>query len=712
MYSLADRLTGKAAFPEFPSKKSVFDFARTTDIVEDPQAISICGQQLLDFTYVIGGDQTLDSPKFYKIMNFFGISIPFCSEQYDRVMEFPCQKLSQGRANDKNFEKLVKTVIRRWQDRWLVVGYNNLFYYEKPEDPPGSVRDNIIFDNETVFKILHIGRTHVEAQLEISRRTLRISIDKTANGLICLDYIIKAFKRSPYTSPHRFTSFAPIRDGNDCIFYADGIGYYQDVYEAFENAKTDIMITDWWFSPEICLKRPITADLDQEESRLDKTLQRAAKRGVRVWILIYKEFKYGLNTDSEHAEAHMESLHHNIRVIRHPNVLVSLWSHHEKIIIVDKKKVFMGGLDLCFGRMDGNNHPLFNDPQARAFPGADYYNPLKKDIVQGRNYKTAMIPADYPRMPWHDIAISFVGPIVNDYVVHYTNYWNHARETADTTEGTPTESAEATTQTPKKLSFMRINQDEGQDYGSAPIPGDAEEQKLRQALSSNSKTDLYALMRQEYEKQKNETDEFEKRGGFRDNEYDRIYGPTAPAQPVGFDPRKLDFNQLSLRPSQTQQISGHYNPSQPRILQLRPSQSSGHQQIGGNLHFIAPNGVPQNAQSGPFGMFQNPNQPAMGLFGNQAPGLSPEFQELFRKTDWSKFSLSGNNADQQDPQWDAWVRQNPGKYGYQGNQQYSQPAPTGLSVGSPLTRRFSEALCKWLPVSMCRCRTSTARVDQ
>jgi hypothetical protein len=44
------------------------------------------------------------------------------------------------------------------------------------------------------------------------------------------------------------------------------------------------------------------------------------------------------------------------KVIRHPDHYpkggVLLWSHHEKMIIIDQKIAFVGGIDLCFGRWD------------------------------------------------------------------------------------------------------------------------------------------------------------------------------------------------------------------------------------------------------------------------------------------------------------------------------------------------------------------------
>ena len=131
-------------------------------------------------------------------------------------------------------ERNVKSLFRRWQDRWLVVGYNNVFYYEYPEDPPHAIRDSIIWDSDTDFKIMHIGTRHVVGEFKVSRRNLKIQMEGTMNGLICIDYVVKAFRKSQYTNPHRFTSFAPIRENNDCTFFSDGIGYYEEAFKAFE----------------------------------------------------------------------------------------------------------------------------------------------------------------------------------------------------------------------------------------------------------------------------------------------------------------------------------------------------------------------------------------------------------------------------------------------------------------------------------------------
>jgi phospholipase D1/2 len=45
-----------------------------------------------------------------------------------------------------------------------------------------------------------------------------------------------------------------------------------------------------------------------------------------------------------------------LKVIRHPDHYpkggVFLWTHHEKMVVIDQKIAFVGGMDLCYGRWD------------------------------------------------------------------------------------------------------------------------------------------------------------------------------------------------------------------------------------------------------------------------------------------------------------------------------------------------------------------------
>ena len=127
-----------------------------------------------------------------------------------------------------------------------------------------------------------------------------------------------------------------------------------------------------------------------------------------------------VTVDSAHTKHALEALHPNISVFRHPDHLpdaqtlqssfwsslqnidlsaktastfpldalnaiygmnedvVLYWAHHEKLCIIDGTVAFMGGLDLCYGRWDTNQHPIADVHPANlddiVFPGQDYNN--------------------------------------------------------------------------------------------------------------------------------------------------------------------------------------------------------------------------------------------------------------------------------------------------------------------------------------------------
>lgn len=99
-------------------------------------------------------------------------------------------------------------------------------------------------------------------------------------------------------------------------------------------------------------------------------LRDAAERGVKVNVIVYREVQAALTLDSAHTRQALEALNPNIKCFRHPDHLpagydlkdsfgklktwanladdvVLYWAHHEKLLVVDHKLAFMGGLDLC-----------------------------------------------------------------------------------------------------------------------------------------------------------------------------------------------------------------------------------------------------------------------------------------------------------------------------------------------------------------------------
>jgi len=148
-----------------------------------------------------------------------------------------------------------------------------------------------------------------------------------------------------------------------------------------------------------------------------------AQKGVRVYILLYKEIERALTIKSIYTKEVLSRLHPNIHVIRHPRKLISFWSHHEKIVVIDNKVGFLGGLDMCFGRWDTNSHPLTDLPDDHGlvkFPGMDYSNARVNDFKNVEKYENSLVDRQsVPRMPWHDVHMMVQGEPAKDLARHF-----------------------------------------------------------------------------------------------------------------------------------------------------------------------------------------------------------------------------------------------------------------------------------------------------
>lgn len=392
--------------------------------------VHLFGEKLSEFTLSYAANPETSTSKYREVIEFWGISKSFCKIQFQKVGEFAVKKYSQGRKNDSCPVRVFKSLVNFRQPRWLCVGRNNLWYYKDSTDEPVAMRDNVMIDQQCSVVILDVNTSKVKMELKMARRNIKIGVKDTMRGLIVLHSLTKAFQNSNYTKLHRFASFAPPRPLQQVHLYADAIDYYKDIFQLLTLAKDEIMIAGWMISPEVPFLRNDESKIS-DDSSLMTLLKKAADRGVKVYVLVYQEVQATMYNDSEHCKKVLEFLNKtNIKVLRHPTSIgqALFWSHHEKICIVDRKVVMMGGLDLAWGRWDTQSHDLFDYSQKRnAFPGVDYYNAFKKDFEKGKWKDTPLTP-DTPRMPWHDVAIRLTGPVVFDYLTHFVTYFNNSRE--------------------------------------------------------------------------------------------------------------------------------------------------------------------------------------------------------------------------------------------------------------------------------------------
>ncbi|KAL6990015.1 Phospholipase D zeta 1, partial [Sarracenia purpurea var. burkii] len=77
-----------------------------------------------------------------------------------------------------------------------------------------------------------------------------------------------------------------------------------------------IFICGWWLCPELYLRRPFHA---HASSRLDALLEAKAKKGVQIYILLYKELALALKINSVYSKKKLLGIHENVRVLRYPD---------------------------------------------------------------------------------------------------------------------------------------------------------------------------------------------------------------------------------------------------------------------------------------------------------------------------------------------------------------------------------------------------------
>ncbi|KAI9167214.1 Phospholipase D1 [Paramyrothecium foliicola] len=251
-------------------------------------------------------------------------------------------------------------------------------------------------------------------------------------------------KRTKICKSHRFESYFPEREGNLIKWYVDGRDYFWAVSVALEQAQESIYIADWWLSPELFLRRPA---FHHQEYRLDQLLKRKAEAGVKIYVCVYKEVEAALTCNSIHTKHALQALcpegtpgHGNIRILRHPDHnplenaadMTMYWAHHEKFIVIDYAMAFIGGLDLCFGRWDAQQHPLADvHPEGvkeEIWPGQDFNNNRIMDFKNVQDWQeNELSKAEYGRMPWHDVAMAVIGPCVYDIAEHFVLRWNFVK---------------------------------------------------------------------------------------------------------------------------------------------------------------------------------------------------------------------------------------------------------------------------------------------
>ena len=153
----------------------------------------------------------------------------------------------------------------------------------------------------------------------------------------------------------------------------DGCDYFRHLEDALHKARRSIQIIGWDFDSRIRLRQ----DLSEEVSPPLGTLLRQLverHRDLRVDILVW-------SLSLLHAPGETLPLLFGAEWQDHPRIRVKLdtfhpfyAAHHQKIVCIDEKLAFVGGIDLTVQRWDTPEH-LVDDPR-RLDPDGEPYAPV------------------------------------------------------------------------------------------------------------------------------------------------------------------------------------------------------------------------------------------------------------------------------------------------------------------------------------------------
>ncbi|MCJ1311879.1 Phospholipase D1 [Agyrium rufum] len=362
-------------------------------------------------------------------------------------------------------------IQERHKPKWFLVRHSYVVCVDSPEEM--NIYDVFLVDSSFQIqakqkgvpfkekKAKDLAKSATESAKHPQHHRLKLVNSERKIRLIARnERLIEQFEESirymhsntPWAHPNRFDSFAPARQNVFAQWLVDGRDYMWNVSRAISMARDVIYIHDWWLSPELYMRRPAAIS---QKWRLDRLLQRKAREGVKIFIIIYRNINSAIPIDSEYTKFSLLDLHPNVFVQRSPNQIrqaTFFWAHHEKICVVDHMVAFVGGIDLCFGRWDTPQHTVADDKltgfelsdmpkdadHCQLWPGKDYSNPRVQDFYSlDKPYEEMYDRSKVPRMPWHDISMQVVGQPARDLTRHFVQRWNYILRQRKPTRPTP-----------------------------------------------------------------------------------------------------------------------------------------------------------------------------------------------------------------------------------------------------------------------------------
>lgn len=230
-----------------------------------------------------------------------------------------------------------------------------------------------------------------------------------------------------YVNMHSFkhNSFSPVRENQFVEFFILAKHYYTDLKANLLAARESIMFTGWQMNALIYLER---------ENILEKTfkeiLWEKASEGVKIYILIWKELSFLVPLHSDIVASLLK--HENVNIIRDDGESIdSVWSHHQKLCVIDGAVAYVGGVDVSYSRWDDEYFSII-DEEGIKYPTYDFYNGIA-GIAQFNEIIPPIVNERYniPRIPWEDTHLKIVGEAVLDVERNFIQRWEASRKKSE-----------------------------------------------------------------------------------------------------------------------------------------------------------------------------------------------------------------------------------------------------------------------------------------
>lgn len=240
--------------------------------------------------------------------------------------------------------------------------------------------------------------------------------------------------------------FSGVRGGNKVEFYVTGKEYFEKVAAAIQGARKCIFIAGWQVNFDVQL----TGDKKMLFQLLDKALDHAD-----VFVMPWMSPKLGVDTGDfetmlvlHHLNAGRAGPHraYCIPAVAQSDMAGALnigFAHHQKLVVVDNRYAFMGGMDLAYGRNDDGalrldsggrrNNELYNSciPPIHAVTHVEKVKYLTRaELIaacfEGKVAEAAQFVTSAPIKPLAvaQDAIGTVSDKVKDTHKEFTDWWN------------------------------------------------------------------------------------------------------------------------------------------------------------------------------------------------------------------------------------------------------------------------------------------------